>query len=120
MELGKKITSILKVLVLAYVVTAVLLLLGAFIMYKAGIGESRMRIFVMVIYGIVTIISGFVYGRIRGGRRLLNGCLIGLIYFAVLMVISLIVNHGSCQDLKKAAISMTVCIVGGAIGGVMS
>lgn len=118
--MGKKIVSILKVLALAYAVTAVLLLLAAFIMYKAGIGESRMRIFVMVIYGIVTIFSGFVYGRTKGGRRLFNGCLMGVLYFAVLTVISVAVNHGFCQDLKKAAISMAVCVVGGAIGGIMS
>lgn len=118
--MGKKIVSILKVLVLSYVITAVLLLLAAFVMYKAGIGESRMRIFVMVIYGIVTIISGFVYGRTRGGRRLFNGCLIGLLYFAVLTVISCIVNHGFYDDMKKAAISMIICIAGGAIGGIMS
>lgn len=118
--MGRKIASILKVLVLSYAVTAVLLLLAAFIMYKAGLGESRMRIFVMVIYGIVTIISGLVYGKIRGGKRLINGCLMGLLYFAVLTVISCIVNHGFFDDIKKAVISMIVCIAGGAIGGIMS
>lgn len=118
--LGKKITVLLKTLLLAYIVTAVLLFISAFIIYKAGFDQSRMRIFVMVIYGVASIVAGVVCGKASGGKRLLNGCLAGIMYFAVLLVISSIANHGFNMDVKKSLISFSICVIGGAVGGIMS
>ena len=117
--LGKKLVMLGKALILAYIVTALLILLASFIMYKAGMGENQMRIFVMVIYGIASIASGFAYGKARNERRLLSGCIAGILYFAVLVIISAIVNHGFSMDLKKGIISFSICVIGGAVGGIM-
>lgn len=118
--MGKKLLSVFKVLTLAYAVTGVLLLLAAFIMYKAGLGESQMRIFIMVIYGIATIVAGFSFGKAKGGKRLPMGALIGLLYFVFLTVVSCVVNRGFYEDTPKAILSLVICIVGGILGGVMS
>ena len=50
--MGRKLTTIFKVLIAAYLISAVLLAAGAFIMYKMRLGDGQMRIVVMVIYGI--------------------------------------------------------------------
>lgn len=117
--MGKRIISACKVLILAYVITALLLLLSAFMMYKIGIGDSTMRAFVMAIYGIATFVAGLCYVKIRKNRRIVNGALMGAVYFAILMMVSFIVNHELFQDGRKAAISCTVCIACGIMGGMV-
>ncbi len=117
--MGKKIVLAFKVLILSYVITAVLLFLSAFLMYKIGIGESTMRVFVMVIYGIATFTAGLTYVKAKKNRKLLNGAFMGIMYFVILTIVSLAVNHALYGDMKKAAISLCVCVVGGIMGGMM-
>lgn len=118
--MGKKAASVFKVLILSYVITGVLLLLAAFLMYKLRLGEGQMRIFVMVIYGISTIVAGFAYGKVKQEKRLLNGVVIGALYFVFLLFVSLIINKGIYDDIKKAVISFIICVLGGILGGIMS
>jgi putative membrane protein (TIGR04086 family) len=106
--------------VLAYVLTGLLMLLSAFIMYKLKLSTEHSRLFVMVIYGIVTIVSGLLYGKIKEKRRLFNGAFIGLLYFMVLLLVSLVVNKGLTDSLQSNIISMIICVAGGSIGGIIS
>lgn len=118
--MGKKILTVLKVLVLSYVLTGLLMLLLAFIMYKLKLSSEYSRLFVMVIYGIVTIVSGLLYGKIKEKRRLLNGAFMGLVYFTVLLVVSMAVNKGFTDTLQSNIISLIICVAGGSIGGIIS
>lgn len=118
--MGKKILSILKVLCLAYVLTAVLMLLSAFLMYKLKLSNEQSRLFVMVIYGVTTIVSGLIYGKIKGNKRLLNGAFMGLIYFAVLLILSFVINRGFTDSMQENIISFIICVAGGSIGGIIS
>lgn len=119
-ELGRKLTTIFKVLIAAYLISAVLLAVGAFIMYKMRLGDGQMRIVVMVIYGISSIAAGIIYGKAKKEKRVLNGALIGLLYFVFLSVVSFIINKGLYDDVKKAIISFVICITGGILGAIMS
>ena len=118
--MGKKAASVFKVLILSYVVTGVLLLLAALLMYKLRLGEGQMRIFVMVIYGISTIVAGLAYGKVKQGKGVLNGAMIGAVYVGFLTLVSLIINKGIYDDIKKAVISFIICLLGGILGGIMS
>ncbi len=118
--MGKKILDIFKVLILAYFITGLLLLVAAFMMYKLKLSQSQVRIFIMVIYGITTIVAGLVYGKLKRGRRALNGAFIGMMYFLVLTLVSMIINKGFYDDMKKAVISLIICVTGGVLGGIMS
>ena len=118
--MGKKILAILKVLAVAYGLTGLMLLLSAFLMLKLKLGEPSVRLFIMVIYGVASIVSGLIYGKIKGSRRLFNGALIGFLYFGVLFLISLIVNMGAPQEIQKNIISLIICVAGGTIGGIIS
>lgn len=115
----KKIINILKVLILSYVITALLLLLGAFIMYKAGLGESMVRVITLIIYGVSTISGGLLYAKIMKSRKLLRGALIGLIYYIMLFIVSCIIRRGLPEEIARIPISVGICIIGGALGGLM-
>lgn len=116
----KAVLSIFKSLIIAYIVTGVLLLLAALLMQKIGLKDNQVRLFVILIYGISNIVSGFIFGKMRKNRRLLNGIIIGVAYFAMLVLISAIINKGFENELGKNIISLVICILGGAIGGIMS
>ena len=116
----KAVFSIFKSLIIAYIVTGVLLLLAALLMQKIGLNDNQVRLFVILIYGVSNIVSGFIFGKMRKNRRLLNGIIIGVAYFAMLVLISAIINKGFENELGKNIISLVICILGGAIGGIMS
>lgn len=118
--MGRKILTVLKVLAVAYAVTGLMLLLSAFLMLKLKLGETSVRLFIMVIYGVVSILAGFIYGKIKGSRRLFNGAFMGVLYFGILFLISLIVNRSVPVDIQKSIISLIICVAGGTIGGIIS
>ena len=118
--MGKKFLSVSKVLAVSYAVTGVLLLLSAFLMLKLKLGEAQVRLFILIIYGIASIVAGFIYGKIQGSRRMLNGAVIGILYFAVLFVVSLIINRGFGGDVQKNIISAIISVAGGIMGGIIS
>ena len=93
--MGRKLTTIFKVLIAAYLISA-------------------------VIYGISSIASGIIYGKAKKEKRVLNGALIGLLYFVFLSVVSFIINKGLYEDVKKAIISFVICMTGGILGAIMS
>ena len=118
--MGRKVLAVLKVLAVAYAVTGLMLLLSAFLMLKLKLGETSVRLFIMVIYGVVSILSGFIYGNIKGSRRLFNGAFMVIVYFGVLFIISLIMNKGAPVEVQKNIISLIICVAGGTIGGIIS
>lgn len=115
-----KLGSIGKVLILSYVVTGILLLVCAFLLYKLKLTEPQIELMIIIIYAIASIIAGFVMGKIQKSRRLLWGFIMGLTYFVVLSIISFIANMGFYEDTKTAAIALSICIGGGCIGGILS
>ena len=51
---------------------------------------------------------------------MLNGALIGALYFVLLILISCIANGGFESGMGKNMISLSICVVGGIIGGIIS
>lgn len=119
-EMKKGLFSILKSLIVAYVVTGLLLLFIALLMQKFGLSDNQVRLFVIMIYGVSTILGGLVFGKIKKNKRLINGLLFGIMYFAVLVLVSALINHGFENEAGKNIISFVICILGGIIGGIMS
>ena len=112
--------SVLKSLIAAYVVTGLLLLFIALIMQKFGLSDKQIRLFVILIYGVSTIFGGLIFGKIKKSRRFINGMIFGILYFAVLVLVSAIVNHGFENELGKNVFSFVLCVLGCIIGGIMS
>ena len=90
-------------------------LVAAFAMYKLELGENPVRIFILVIYGVSTIVSGLIYAKKKSEKRLLNGAMIGALYFIILSVVSFIANHGFYEDIKKAGCN-ALCVYLGNFG----
>lgn len=110
----------LKGLIISYILTAGLLLLLALFLYRFGLQEKAVNICIILIYIIVTFLAGFTVGKRAGSRRFLWGLLMGVLYFGVLALVSLAVNH-SLQDIAtNFATVFMLCAGSGMLGGMVS
>lgn len=116
----KKFLSALLILVLSYVLTACLLLLLAFILYKFRISESIVNIAVIVIYISVTFAAGFIAGRYYKVKKFLWGLVLGSVYFLILVLVSLIGGVSDAVIGSGVVTTWILCAGGGMLGGMLS
>ena len=116
----KKILSALLILVLSYVLTACLLLLLAFILYKFRISESIVNIAVIVIYISVTFAAGFIAGKYYKVKKFLWGLVLGSVYFLILVLVSLIGGVSDTVIGSGVVTTWILCAGGGMLGGMLS
>lgn len=118
--MSAKMVDIIKVVLITYVITGILLVLLAFGLYKMQLSKSQINIGIIIIYAISTIAGGYIIGKKKMHKRLLWGLVIGLTYFLVLSLISFIVSKGIYANGASAVRAAVVCILGGIAGGVIS
>lgn len=110
---------LLKCLLFSYILTAVLLLLLAFLLYRLGLSSGVVSIGISSIYVLSTFVAGFVAGKRLKTRKFLWGMLLGTVYFVVLTVISLLVNQSVGELGNSLLTTLTLCAAGGTLGGMM-
>lgn len=117
---GFPIGFLMKALLFSYILTAVLLAVLAFFLYKMGLGEKTVSIAIIVIYVAGTFFGGFLLGKKMGSRRFLWGLLMGTVYFLVLAAVSLCVGKGNIQMGSSFFTTFLLCAGGGMLGGMVS
>lgn len=115
-----KIIWLLKSLLAGYILTALLLLILALLLYKLDLGEQKVTMGIIVVYVISTFVGGFIMGKLVGEKKFLWGLMLGIIYFALLMLISLGVNHSLQSNGTNIVTTMLLCAGGGMLGGMVS
>ncbi len=118
-EGAAKYLPLLKYLLMSYILTGILLLLLAFLLYRFGLSEKIVSIAIIVIYLAATVLAGFCAGRKMGNRRFLWGLAEGCAYFLVLAVISLIVNRSVSALTDSFFTTLLLCAGGGMMGGMI-
>lgn len=117
---NSRIMLILKVLVAAYIVTGIGLLILSLFLLKLKMSNSSLGIGVICIYIISTFISGFIIGKITKEKKYFWGFIMGFAYFAILSIISFIVNRTFYQDFNHAIAVLGICVGSGMLGGMLS
>ncbi len=111
---------LIKSLLAAYIVTGLLLLLLALLLYKLQLSESVVNIGIIAIYVAACFLGGFLEGKMMKTRKFLWGGAFGLLYFAVLAVISLAVGQGFSGSSSHFVTTLILCMAGGTLGGMVS
>ncbi len=117
---NSKVLWVLKALLVSYLVTGVLLLALAMLLYKLELDEKAVSAGIIAIYVAATLIGGLFLGKMAKEKRFIWGLGLGLAYFALLLLITLGVYHtldGSGTGLMTTFI---LCAGGGMIGGMIS
>ncbi len=117
---GEGILFMMKCLLFSYVLTAGLLLLLALMLYRFGLQEKTVNIGIILIYIAVTFLAGLFAGKRAGSRKFLWGLWMGVLYFAVLAMVSLAVNR-SISDVASNFVTV-FCLCGGSgmLGGMVA
>ncbi|GFH96219.1 hypothetical protein IMSAGC003_02774 [Lachnospiraceae bacterium] len=111
---------LLKSLLFSYILTGGLLLLLALLLYKVGLSQKVVSICIIVIYVLATFFAGFITGKKLKNRKFLWGALMGLAYFLILVVVSLIVNRQPGVLANSLLTTLVLCGGGGMLGGMLS
>lgn len=115
-----KVMWVLKALLSAYIVTGILLLILTFLLYKFELNESLVSAAIVAIYVVSTLIGGIVIGKIARVRRFVWGLSLGIIYFALLFLITLGVYRTLNGDGVSLMTTFILCAGGGMAGGMIS
>ena len=116
----EKVIFITKCMLAAYLLTAGLLLLLAFMLYRFGLSEKVVSICIIGIYIVVTFAVGLIAGKREGKKKYLWGLAMGCAYYVILVIVSLIVNRGP-QDIAGNMVTVFfLCAGSGMLGGMIS
>lgn len=116
----EKAVFVIKCMLGAYVLTAGLLLLLAFMLYRFGLSEKVVSICIIAIYILVTFFAGLLAGKREGKRKYLWGLAMGILYFGILAAVSLIVNKGVEDVAGNMMTVFFLCAGSGMLGGMVS
>lgn len=120
LTVSRRLTFILKSLLISYLLTAGLLLLLALLLYRFGLSEKIVSLCITGIYILVTFLAGFLMGKREGNRKFLWGLFMGGLYFLVLALVSLAVNHGISGLTTSFFSVLFLCTLSGMLGGMLS
>ena len=111
---------VMKALLAAYVVTGLLLLLIAGLLYRFQLDEGKVQIGIIVTYILSCFVGGFLAGKMMKSRQFLWGVLLGLLYFLVMTLVSVAVNRELQSSSSGFITSFLLCMGGGMLGGMLS
>lgn len=117
---GKAAGTMLRALVLAYLVTTVILLALAFIMLKFQPDTGKTEIGILVTYVLSCFLGGWYAGRKAERRKFLWGLMTGLLYFLLLFLISGMGDRAAQTNMVQSLLSLALCAGGGMLGGMIS
>ena len=121
-RLGKspKIMWMIKALLASYIMTGILLLILTFFMYKFELNEKIVSAAIVGSYVVSTLVGGIIIGKLTKEKCYLWGMVLGILYFVLLLLITLGVYRTLNGDSVSIVTSLILCAGGGMTGGMIS
>ena len=111
---------VLVILVTMYIITGMLLLLLAFLMYQMDLAEPVVNGAIIAIYIIAGFFGGFLMGKKAGVKKYLWGLLMGALYYGVLLLVGVILHQGLDAEPVHLLSTMVLCLLSATAGGMIS
>ena len=117
----KPFAAILIAFATAVLVTTLLLLLLTVLIYNTDISGTVSGILMVVVYVLGPFAGAFVLGKMMQYKRFLWGMLLGLVYFAVFVLVSLLTaEEGATPEIRDYIQVLLAVLPGGILGGMFS
>lgn len=116
----KKAIRFIKALLASYIVTGILLLILTLLVYKFDWDEQMVTGGIIAIYVLSTFVGGFILGKLKRVRKFLWGLIIGVLYFALLFLISFGVYRSFDGNGTSIITTLLLCAGGGMLGGMLA
>lgn len=117
---GEKIRVVIKSIIFAYIITGILLLLTAFLLYKMEPERSLVSIGILVIYVASCFVGGLLAGKGIRNRKFFWGMVTGMMYFLLLLGVSWISGGGIQSAAGQIFTTLLLCVGGGMLGGMLA
>ena len=111
---------VLVILVTMYIITGMLLLLLAFLMYQMDLAEPVVNGAIIAIYIIAGFFGGFLMGKKTGVKKYLWGLLMGALYYGVLILVGVVLHQGLDAEPVHLLSTMVLCLMSATAGGMLS
>ena len=111
---------VMVILVTMYIITGILLLLLAFLMYKMDLAEPVVNGAIIAIYIIAGFFGSFLMGKKAGVKKYLWGLLMGALYYGVLLLVGVILHQGLDAEPVQLLSTMMLCLLSATAGGMIS
>ena len=115
----ERILALLKCLLGAYVITGLLLLLTAGLLYKCNLSEKVIDIAIIAIYVISSLLAGLFYSMGAKSRRFLWGMGAGVAYFLIICVLSIAMEPDFAPVSNSSITTLLICLGSGMLGGML-
>lgn len=114
-----KIGCILVGLLAAYLITLIGILVLAFGLYRWDFSVNVVEIGILVLYLLSCLIGGMIAGKKAGNRKFLWGLLLGISYFVILLVLSVMGEQGIASGFGELVLPGIICLFSGMLGGML-
>lgn len=114
-----KISVVIKALMAAYVLTGILLLLVALMVFKMNMKQQSVEIAILVVYILASLAGGFLAGRLGKNKKFLLGMGVGAGYMAILLLVSLCMNGKIEGSIVQCLVRFVLCTGAGMLGGML-
>lgn len=115
----ERIVVLMKCLIASYLITGVLLMVVAALLYKFSLNESVVEICIIAIYCISSLLAGLFFSKGAASRRFLWGMIAGAAYFLIICGISMIVEQGFTLLSNASITTLFICLGSGMLGGML-
>jgi putative membrane protein, TIGR04086 family/integral membrane protein, TIGR04097 family len=117
---NEKVLALFRGVLFSYIVTAFMLLLLSFLMLKLDLSGAVIGGGIIFAYIISTFIGGFFVGKKLEQKKFVWGLLMGVIYFAIVLVVCLALNRVSPLPFGNLFTTFVICSLSGMAGGMLS
>lgn len=117
---GHDIKTLVKCIICSYLISTVLLLLLALMVYKFDLDENKAYAGINITYILSSLTGGFIIGKVKKERKYMWGAVCALLYFAILILVSLAVNQSVITGVQGILTTGAICMGAGAIGGMLA
>lgn len=114
-----KAAKMVQSIVVAYVLTAVMLLILSFIMYKCKVSMTGANSGILATYVLSCLIGGFIFSGCLAQKKYLGGALLGVVYFVVAYLVSAVWNQSIAAQMPGMLTAFLICVFSGMLGGMI-
>ncbi|MCM1182085.1 MAG: TIGR04086 family membrane protein [Roseburia sp.] len=115
----ERIVALIKCLIASYLITGVLLMVVAALLYKFSLSENVVEICIIAIYCISSLLAGLFFSKGAASRRFLWGMIAGAAYFLIICAISMVVEQSFTLLSNASITTLFICLGSGMLGGML-
>ncbi len=120
MTIPKKVLCFVWATLAAYITTAIVLFLLAFIMFKFDLNENVAQFAVTFVYILSSAVGALVLGKNIKKNKYMYGAIMGLIYVGIIFLVSLVAAGDGSVLVDNAVSTLLLCLCGGLLGSLIS